>query len=642
MDFPRLDSADLISVDCETKDTELETKGMGAVRDGFIAGVAVGTRTDAWYFPIAHEGGGNLPRENVLRWLSDTLSTTVPKVGANLQYDLAFLWTEGVKTAGPYYDVQIAEPLIDENQFSYSLETLGQRYTGRGKLEDEMLAYIRHAFGAKAGKEKNFIWRCPAHIVAPYAKEDVRLPIEILDKQLALIHEQGLEDIWDIECRLLPILARMHLNGIRVDVPYAEQLDIEWERRIAELEKEFVGINAGSSAQIAARLDAMGIAYPRHPPTEKMLERGITQGNPSLGSKVLATMADKVPFLKAIMEAKKYRHFLNTFIRGGILNSHICGRVHGTFNQLKGDDTGTVTGRLSCAHPNLLNIPNPEKDKFFSEKCRGMFLPDFGDWLRFDLSQMEYRLIVHFASTIPGSGADVAVRQYIENPATDFHLMCAELTGLPRKQAKNINFGIAFGMGSNKLCESLGVDKKEGKAILKTYDERVPFVRILSDTADQRATHRGFVTTIGGRRRRFNLWGPAKWSQIKVEPLADKEAAQALWGHVKRFGTHKAMNALSQGSNADWIKKAMVMGLEAGIYSVIGYPLNSVYDELCFSFCNDDPVQVEAAREMEHILRTAYPLNVPVLVGKGKGKSWGVASVAPDFEYGEVQTETAQ
>ena len=627
MEFPNLQNADVISVDVETYDPDLSEKGPGDVRDGYIAGLAVATRDDSWYFPVRHEGGGNLDRNKVLRWANDQLSTHIPKTGANLQYDLGFLWTEGVQVAGPFYDIQIAEPLLDENKFSYSLETISQERIGEGKDEEEMLGFIRQHFGAKKGKEKSYIWKCPAHVVAPYAKQDVRLPIRILDQQLKQLQEEELMEIWGVESELLPILTRMHLEGVRVDVPYAEQLQVEWRIKLLELEKSFEGINAGSSAQIAAELDRLGVVYPRHPPTKAMLAKGITIGNPKLDSKVLATLEDKVPFLAQIRDAKKYRHFLNTFIQGYIIDSHINGRVHASFNQLKGDEYGTVSGRTSTSHPNLANIPNPEKDPYFSMKCRGMFLPEEGcEWLRLDLSQMEYRLLVHFASTmINQGGAQKALQMYRDDPKTDFHEMCAKLTGLTRKQAKNINFGLAYGMGTDKLAASLGVPKREALVILNKYHENAPFVKTLSNKASERAQQRGYVKTIGGRRRRFVLWEQCKWEKDPPAPVRDKDEARRLWGAIRRAHTHKAGNAIMQGSNADWIKKAMVQGVKDGVTDVLGMYHNTVYDELGISVRTGDPRHEEAAQHLKHIMTSVYQLNVPVYVSDGRGANWGLA-----------------
>ncbi len=624
MEFPRLDGADIISIDCETYDPDLEERGIGTTRDGYIAGVAVGTRDNQWYYPVRHGGGGNYDRDMVWTYLNDVLSTNTPKTGANLQYDLAYLWNEGVHVAGPFYDIQIAEPLLDENKRSYSLESIAQERLGEGKNEDEMCAYIRQHFGAKEGKEKKDIWRCPAHIVAPYAKEDVALPIRIIDQQLKELAEQELDEVWKIECGLLPILVRMHLNGVRVDAVMAQRVHDEWTRELAVLESQLGGLNPKSSKQMAEYLISCGITPPK-----------TSKGNYSVTSKWIETLDDPPPLILAKNKASKYKTFLSTFI-GGALRANVSGRIHGQFNQLKGDEYGTVTGRLSAAKPNLQNIPNPEKDPYFSSQCRGIYVPEHGqEWLRYDFSQIEYRLLVHFASTLPGGVADIARALYIENPNADFHQMCAELLFGPtagkheRKIAKNINFGMVYGMGADKLAASLGVDRASAMKTLKIYHAKAPFCKAFAETAGQRAQNRGYIRTIAGRKRRFDSWESSKFIRKEdkidgeVYMLNDHDAAVAKWGPVKRAHTHAAGNAVLQGSSADITKRAMVLGFERGVYDVLGYPLVTVHDELGFSIETGNPEHEEAAIEMKSIMENCYKLAVPVIVTAGRGKSWG-------------------
>lgn len=636
IEFPDIRGAEIICVDVETYDPDLKEKGCGATRTGFIAGIAVGHRFPGQdvihtaYYPVKHEGGGNLDRKTVFKYLNDMLSTNVPKTGANLQYDLAYLWSEGIQVAEPFYDIQVAGPLIDENAGTYSLEAQALARLGVGKDEDQMNTYIRQHFGAKPGKEKGFIWRCPAHVVAPYARQDVLLPIQILDQQLKELEAEEMLDLWTMESDLLPILTRMHLNGVRVDAMYAEQLKVEWTAKIAQLETMTKGINSRSSKQIAAHLDTLGIEYPR-----------TSIGNPSITGKWMETMADKVPLFQPMMELKKYQHFLGTFINGYIVESNVNGRVHGQFNQLKGDEFGTVTGRLSASKPNLQNIPNPEKDPFFSQKCRGMFLPEHGEeWLRFDFSQIEYRLLVHFASSLPGGVADVARQMYIDDPEMDFHKACSEIVGLTarfgeklgRKYAKTINFGLVYGMGVTKLAASLGLSQAEAKEIFKVYHAKAPFAKAFTEAAMQRASNRGYIRTIGNRRRRFEEWESTKYINPKDKvdgeqyTFKDKQEAIDRFGPVKRAHTHAAGNAVLQGSSADMTKRAMVEGKKRGIYDVIGYPLVTVHDELGFSYDKNRKEHVEAAKEMKHIMETAYELCVPVLVSDGTGSNWGTAS----------------
>jgi DNA polymerase I-like protein with 3'-5' exonuclease and polymerase domains len=627
MDFPRLDSADIIGVDIETRDPEIKAKGNGVCRpDTYIVGLAVATRDAAWYFPVRHENGENLDRGQVYAWANRELSTPIPKVGTNLQYDTTFLWDEGVNVQGPFYDIQNAEALIDENQFSYSLDTQAVKYLGHGKNEEAMLEYVRQHFKPSKGKEKSHIWQCPPEIVAAYARSDAQDPIFILDRQLEELRRQELMEVWQLETDLLPIMGRMHLHGCRVDVALAEQLYEEWGLEIVRLEAQSQGLNARSSKQIAAMLDELGIEYPRHKPTAKMKEKGILIGNPNLDASVLKDLADQVPVLACLRDIKSFGTYRETFVKGGVINNNINGRIHATFNQLKGDEYGTVSGRTSTSKPNIANIPNPERNPYFAAKCRALFLPEPGQqWLRFDLSQFEYRLLVHYANFIEDSGADIAVRMYREDPETDFHQMCADLMSIKRKPAKSINFGISFGMGKDKLSKSLGVSQEEGLRLLELYHQRVPFVKKLSDKCIEVAKSRGYMKTLSGRRARFHLWEPDRFGHDE-KAVADEGKAREQWGRIKRAGTHKALNRITQGGNGDWIKKAMVEGVKSGVTDVLGMYLNTIYDEVAFSIESGKPEHEEAATEMKRIFASAYKLSVPVLVSEGRGANWAEAS----------------
>ena len=168
--FPSLAGMGAIAFDVETFDPQLKERGPGAHRDGYIVGIAVGTEAGYRnYYPIAHEAGQSLPEENVLSWLRRELNKDVAKIGANLIYDLAFLSAAGVDVRGPFYDVQVAEPLLDENRFTYSLESLAQKYLGEHKVEQTLSDWMIQAFGKK---DKDAIWKAPSDIVAPYAIGD--------------------------------------------------------------------------------------------------------------------------------------------------------------------------------------------------------------------------------------------------------------------------------------------------------------------------------------------------------------------------------------------------------------------------------------------------------------------------------------
>ena len=265
--FPSLEGQGAIAIDLETNDPELRTRGPGAHRGGYIAGIGIGTEAGFHgYYPIGHENDvDNLPREKVLVWLGEQLQLKVPKIGTHLLYDLIFLDTAGVKSCGPYWDVQIAEPLIDENRQVYNLESLAQRYLKTGKREETMIAWIEERLGIKR-HHKEHIWRVPSKIVTPYAISDVDLPLRIFKKQKVKLEKLDLWDLFLMESKLIPMLAAMHRRGVRVDLDAAEQLYRSMSERqnklMAQIKQESgLRIDPWNARSIARVFDQLGLEY---------------------------------------------------------------------------------------------------------------------------------------------------------------------------------------------------------------------------------------------------------------------------------------------------------------------------------------------------------------------------------------------
>jgi DNA polymerase-1 len=263
---PSLDGQGMIGIDLETFDPELKTRGPGPHRDGFIAGIAIGTEAGfRAYIPIGHETGPNVPRLSALHWLGQQLTLNVPKVGARLLYDLVFLLQAGVPCAGPWYDIQIAEPLLDENQFTYSLDRISEHWLGEGKVDAELDAFLIKTFGKK--QPRSNIWRAPPALVAPYAVGDVDLPLRVFPRQKAQLEQEGLWDLFLLETRLTELLARMHLRGVPVDLKAAERLDRlyqkEYDALLASIRHSTgVEVNIWAARSIAQVFDQLGLAYP--------------------------------------------------------------------------------------------------------------------------------------------------------------------------------------------------------------------------------------------------------------------------------------------------------------------------------------------------------------------------------------------
>jgi DNA polymerase I-like protein with 3'-5' exonuclease and polymerase domains len=445
---------------------------------------------------------------------------------------------------------------------------------------------------------------------------DIDLPLRILEKQRAEIAVQGLTQLWDIESGLIPMLLAMRQRGVRVDVDGAGKLDhrLMEEAHAARKILTAEGIDPNVREGIAAYCDRKKIPYWK-----------TATGLPSFTSPWFAAQDDEL--LGKIQLVRKLEKHAGTFLQGHVLTHQINGRVHCEFNQLRGDEYGTVSGRFSSSNPNLQNIPS--RDEELAPLVRGMFLPEEGeDWYSDDWSQIEYRLLVHYGRG--GKSVYDTQQQYRENPKTDFHVYVSELTGVPRKPAKNINFGLVYGMGEKALAARLGRSVEEAREIFDQYHGRLPFVKATYDEASRIAASRGYIHTILGRRRRFKLYEPSDWSlssKLRAEGKSalPEAAARELWGDaIRRAYTHKALNSILQGSSADIMKKAMLDIWNSGVCSVLGAPLITVHDELDWSVPRTLQGQ-EAHATAVRIMENCITLNVPLLCDSSSGPNWGAA-----------------
>jgi len=611
-EFPSLQGQGCIAIDVETFDPDLLERGPGTHRDARLVGVAVGTEAGfRAYYPIDHEIGPNLPANQVLEWLNVQLQLPVPKIGAHLLYDLEFLAAAGVKVAGPFYDVQVAEPLIDETRLTYNLESLARKYLDEGKKESIMSAWLTRAFGDEENIKSN-IWRAPASIVGPYAIGDVDLPLRIFAKQKPQLEALALWDLFIMESKLIPMLLAMRQRGVRVDLPRAEEmykaLSVQQDQLISKIKlaASVESIDLWAAESLAQIFDKLKLQYPRTAKTRA----------PSFRREWLEQ--HEHPVANLIKEVRGLDKLKETFIKGYILEGHTNGRIYCQFHQLRTDDNGTVSGRFASSHPNLQNIPIRTAE---GKLIRQAFLADEEKlWWKFDWSQIEYRLIVHYAALLRLRGAKDVVDKYTSDPDVDYHQIVADMTGLPRYQAKTLNFGLAYGQGVWLLCRNLGVDFYEGDAIIRDYHKRAPFIRPLLQTAMRRANQQGEIKTLLGRRRRFNMWERVIW-----DPIARKNNTAYFPERVtgsRRAFTHKALNALIQGSAADVMKKAMVQIWESGICNVLGAPHLTVHDELDGS-TDQSPQANEALKELKHIMQTCVKLLVPLRADGGIGPNWG-------------------
>jgi DNA polymerase I-like protein with 3'-5' exonuclease and polymerase domains len=609
--FPSLANQGAISFDLETNDPELRKRGPGAHRDGYIAGISIGTEAGfRGYYPIAHENDeDNLPKEKVLSWLHQQLMLPVPKIGTHLLYDLIFLDAAGVASCGPYWDIQNAEPLIDENRRVYSLDSLARKYLKTGKREEVLIAWVQQVLGVKR-HPKEHIWRVPARIVTPYAISDVDLPLRIFKQQAAGLKTHDLWGLFLMESKLIPMLVAMHRRGVPVDIDAAEQLYRSMTERqntlMAQLKQDSGRTIAPWNARSIAKVfDQLGLTYEFTEKTEA----------PSFTKAFLAQ--HEHPIAQLIHAIRRLDKLKETFIKGVVLEGNYKGRIHCQFNQLRSDEGGTVTGRFSSSQPNLQQIPIRGED---SKPIRTMFIPEQSQrWHKLDWNQIEFRLVVNDAFELDRRGlcecpgAQEVIDEFNAKPSTDYHQRVAGMIERDRTIAKGVNFGLIYGEGIARLCHELGIPREEGEELLQKYHECVPFMRPLMDHYKNRARNTREVRTLFGRHRHFNRWA-TRDGRIIVSDRQPRNSRLAF--------TYTALNARIQGSAADIMKTAMIKIWESGVCSVVGAPHLTVHDELDLSG-PDTQAGHEAVAEIKDIMEKAATLSLPLKVDAKSGPNWG-------------------
>jgi DNA polymerase I-like protein with 3'-5' exonuclease and polymerase domains len=602
-DYPDLRQAKEIAIDLETKDPNIKTKGAGwATFDGHIVGFAVAAFDQQWYFPIHHDAGGNMDSAITTAWMQEVLKTPAKKIFHNASYDVGWLLVNGFEINGPIVDTMVAAALINENRFSFSLNACAKDYLGEIKNE----TFLNEKAKEWGIDPKADLWKLPAGYVGFYAEQDAALTLKLWQRFKTEITKQSINDVWDMEMELLPILIETRRRGIRVDEDKAASLKKEFVAREKTIlnkikEQTTMSVDIWAARSVAQVFDRIGVDYPRTAKTDE----------PSFTQNWLVNCNN--PIAQLIRQAREINKFHSTFIDSIQRYVH-KGRIHSEINQLRSDQGGTVSGRLSYSNPNLQQIP--ARNKEFGDKIRSLFLPEEGkQWGSFDYSQQEPRLVAHYAASVNEdfAGADDFIEAY-KNEAADFHQIVADMAGISRTHAKTINLGLFYGMGKAKLARELGISKDNAENLLQKYHTRVPFVKRLAEAVTSSASKYGFIRTIRGRKCRFDMWEPSTFGMNKAMQY---EEAKAIYGNnIRRAFTYKALNRLIQGSAADQTKQAMINCYKQGFK-----PLLQIHDELCFSI--NDENDIKGVKEvMENAIEN---LKVPFKVDVALGKSWGEA-----------------
>ena len=597
-------ATDILCVDIESKDPDLKEKGPGTHRGGgYICGVGFGAKlngnAEGYYLPIAHMDTSAEEKEANIKRITKLLTSPTEKLGANIVYDYEWLLHEGFEiNMRTTHDVQYAEPLLDEYRRSYSLESLAKIHTKEQKMTDVLKEYS-DMMNWKGPPISN-LWKMPQDVVEAYAVGDVTLPIEIFDKQKTQLEQEGLYELYTMETESIPALLEMRKNGVKIDQKRFKKTILNFtEQRHALTKKleKWAGkdVNFNSSAQLAKVFDSYGIPYPRNAPTELMAKAG-KPGNPNLDKNALGKLKQEFPICQTILDWRHTDTIIGMFLHP-YMEFMSNERLYGTFHPLRSDDYGTVAGRFSASRPNLQQVSAIDEDSedggIQGQVLRQLFIPeDDSDWAKLDYSQIEYRIMAHYAK---GSAAEALRNQYNENVSTDLHQVICDITGFDRRTAKRLNFGGAYGMGTFTAANTFGWTMEEAEVFMAEYHRAAPYVKQLRNTVSSTAARRGHVFTILGRKART---------------------------HPSRK-LHSMFNRLIQGSAADVMKKAIVDAYKKGLFSEL--PLHmTVHDELDVSVKRNKTAN-DALFELKRVMENVVKFEVPLLVECHTGANWAEA-----------------
>lgn len=602
------------AIDLETEDEGIRNDmGSGwAFGAGKILGVSASiSGQNGVYLPVGHsDGNGPYTLDQILNWVSYQMRRASVVVGHNLGYDLGWLSWFGVGSPCKIFDTHVGASILNENRSSYTLDAVLTEYGFDGK-DDQLLKQAARYFKVNQSKKQMMsnLAMMPAKYVGPYGERDASGALDLYSNMIKEISDQGMDKLCDVEMQMVLLALKMRKKGIRVDVGRATKLNEDWIKEQREIENKI------SSA----------VGFPVHPTNPDDLERlcryeGVFDIPKTPKSEELSFTKPWMTSLHLdsfdwVVKWRNIQHSRNNYVEGIVLTKAIEGRVFPEINTVKRDDGGTVSGRISVNNPPLQQISarNPE----IGPAVRSCFIPEQEtEWYAFDYSQQEPRLSVHFAALTQITGAEDAVRYYANDPSADFHQMMSELSGHPRRMAKDVFLGMIYGQGDHSLSLQLEKTLDETKEMRGGFNNKVPWVSKLSEKCQTRAGAKGYIKTLIGRRCRFDLWEPYGGYGKRVTPLS-RDKAERTWPNqqLRRSFIYKALNRLIQGSAADQMKVAMIHMYHAGLI-----PMLQMHDDVNFSIQKDDK---NIVNQIEDIMLHSTKLLVPSKIDIEVGPNWG-------------------
>jgi len=554
-----------------------------------IVGIALALDPgNACYIPLKHDKQGRdpmqLPLKDVLSQLKPYLSNpSFGKIGQNLKYDTRVLLNYDLELEGIACDAMVADYLLNPTKRTHNLDTMSMEYLGHQAIS---FREVTEKTGAKDG-----FWQVPVDSATRYASEDADLALRLCELLTPKVQKQGMKELYEtIELPLIPVLAAMEHQGVKVDLGHLSDLSKELAGRMERLEEKIHRL-AGEPFNINSPKQLSGILFDKL--GLKSVKKTKTGRSTNVGVLMALSLEHELPAL--VLEYRSFSKLKSGFVDAlPKLVDAETGRIHTSFNQ-----TITSTGRLSSSNPNLQNIPIRTEE---GRRIREAFIAEPGNLiLSADYSQIELRILAHLSED------PVLIQAFLNDE--DVHARTAsEMFGVGldkvtpelRRRAKVINFGIIYGMSGYGLAKELGIGRKEAEDYILKYFTRLRRVKQYQEELIERARAEGLVRTQFGR----------------IRPIPELKSSNY---QQKELGIRTAINAPIQGSAADIIKKAMI-AIHARLKSekLDASMVLQVHDELVFEVKKEQVEALEALvkDEMEHAVSLKVPLKVDIQAGE--------------------------
>lgn len=575
---------ELISCDHFCFDTE--TTGLD-VLVAEIVGLSISFKPgEAWYVPFPSE------RENAQKLFSRFKpffeDERIGKTAQNIKYDLAILDNYGIRLKGELFDTMIAHYLLEPDQ-KHGMDILSEKYLGYKPVS------ITELIGKK-GKDQLGFREVDIERAKEYAAEDADITLQLSGVFGPMLKTEETEEVFrNIEMPLIPVLAGMEKEGVKIDVPALNEFSEQLSKESVEVENEIYEL-AGVKFNIASPKQLGEILFDNLKLDDKA--KKTKTGQYQTGEEILSLLVDKHPLPQKVLDFRQIQKLKSTYVDALPQLIHpLTGRVHTSYNQAV-----AATGRLSSNSPNLQNIPiRTEKGR----EIRKAFIPRDADHvlLSCDYSQIELRIIASISKD-PGmldafqKGLDI----HTATASKVWNVPIEKVDGEMRRKAKTVNFGIIYGISAFGLSQRVGISRSEAKEIIDNYFDQFGNIKKYMDETINFCREHGFVKTLTGRRR-------------YIRDITSNNRT------VVGFAERNAINAPIQGSAADMIKLAMIevdRKLSEGGFKT--KMILQVHDELVFDVPKNELSAVKSV--ISEAMENAMPLEVPVLVESGSGSNW--------------------